>query len=255
MRRRATTTSRTARRSCISRSRFLRRYAESTSNSNPAFSARSSCTARVSGGNYGRAESHCTRGRKEASGHRRKGRTTRTRACPGVHRPSSPGFSIVSRDRVIRGTRRVRMARFDARCAHTRAFPSLNPHRAHARRPLLGIICSCVSGGDGAGHPSALETAWRVRQAHPRAGTFASVPKRAPAGESVHAVRSWLRISRGSRHGPVDNPLGPARCVPRVPGEARPDVHIPFPAAAFLALHAVAPGNCLSWSEHQLRSE
>ena len=67
MRRRATTTSRTARRSCISRSRFLRRYAESTSNSNPAFSARSSCTARVSGGNYGRAESHFTRGSVRAS--------------------------------------------------------------------------------------------------------------------------------------------------------------------------------------------
>ena len=64
---RSTTTARTAPRSCISRSRFLRRYAEPVARSNPAFSARSSRTARVSAGNCARAISLITRGGVRAS--------------------------------------------------------------------------------------------------------------------------------------------------------------------------------------------
>ena len=64
---RSTTTARTAPRSCISRSRFLRRYAEPAAHSNPAFSARSSRTARVSAGNCARAISLITRGGVRAS--------------------------------------------------------------------------------------------------------------------------------------------------------------------------------------------
>lgn len=91
-----------------------------------------------------------------------------------------------------------------------------------------------------------------------------SVPERAPAGESAHAARSSPQISRGKQTPggltavrAVWNFFGSRqpRRVLRVPGEARPDIHVPFPAAAFLALRAVAPGDCLSWSEHQLRSE
>ena len=68
----------------------------------------------------------------EALGPRREGRTTRTRADTGIHRASPPGLSFVSRVQGMRGTRRARVARFDARGAHARAFPSPIPHRAHA---------------------------------------------------------------------------------------------------------------------------
>ena len=68
----------------------------------------------------------------EALGPRHEGRTTRTRADTGIHRASPPGLSFVSRVQGMRGTRRARVARFDARGAHARAFPSPIPHRAHA---------------------------------------------------------------------------------------------------------------------------
>jgi hypothetical protein len=51
----------------------------------------------------------------------------------------------------------------------------------------------------GRGRPSVPETARRVRRACLRADAFASVPERAPAGESAHTARCPRRISRGKQ--------------------------------------------------------
>lgn len=139
----------------------------------------------------------------EALGPRREGRTTRTRADTGIHRASPPGLSFVSRVQGMRGTRRARVARFDARGAHARAFPSPIPHRARITISARDHLRVRFAGGGeearGRGRPSVPETARRVRRACSRADAFASVPERAPAGESAHTARCPRRISRGKQ--------------------------------------------------------
>jgi hypothetical protein len=76
-----------------------------------------------------RAVSRITRGSVRASSRGPNDANTRP---PGFHRASTPGFPIVSRARETRGTPRARVARFDARGARARAFPSLIQHaRTH----------------------------------------------------------------------------------------------------------------------------
>lgn len=93
-----------------------------------------------------RAVSRITRGSVRASSRGPNDANTRP---PGFHQASTPGFPIVSRARETRGTPRARVARFDARGARARAFPSLIQHARTHNNFCTRIICVCVSGGDG----------------------------------------------------------------------------------------------------------
>lgn len=152
-----------------------------------------------------------------------RGMRRRTRGRHGSRERATPVFPRAHRFSYPRGVPHAIPARLSSRDGHARAFPGWFQESA-----LVTISCRypCAfpRGDRDARLGWEISTGFRRRSAYPLTG---------------------------ARRGPTPR----AEFEPFRPRPRRV-LTVPFPVpSAFLALHAVAPGDCLFWSEHSLHSE